>query len=59
MTPGDRAGTPATDCLAESRREWEAYQARKARLRRQERSGKISPAEYATRIRELAQRHGL
>lgn len=59
MIPADRPGTQATDYLAESRREWEAYRRRKARLRRQERHGEISPEDYATRIREEAQRHGV
>jgi hypothetical protein len=53
------AGTPAADYLAESRREWEAYRRRKARLRQQERHGEISPEDYATAIREEAQRHGV
>lgn len=59
MTARSLPGTPAADHLAESRREWETYRRRKARLRRQERRGEITPAEYAARIREEAQRHGL
>ena len=63
-------GTPATDYLAEARREWEACQARKRAamatydgrkkfMDEALRDGLMSLEDYATIIREEAQRHGV
>lgn len=39
-------------------REWKSYQARKKRLAHLLQRGKITQAEYATRIREAAMEYG-
>jgi hypothetical protein len=55
-----RNGAPFEDLVAISRQEWaKRYRARKARLYRLLRRGKITREQYATRVREAAQECGV